>query len=192
MNKKLIIFTGPSGVGKGTIEKLLFKNKDLKLKFSRSATTRKPRIGEKDGIDYFFLDHKTFEDKIANNEFIEWNKHFDNYYGTLHSEIDGILRSGYNAFLEIETTGALNILDFYIKRNKLDNIISIFVMPPSLEELKSRIINRGTENEEQINKRLKKAENEIKIADKFKHKVINENLEQVTEEIKNILNQGLN
>lgn len=191
VNNKLVIFTGPSGVGKGTIEKFLFNNEELKLRLSRSVTTRKPREGEVNGVDYFFISKKEFQTKIAKNELIEWNQHFDNFYGTLYEEVENILDSGYNPFLEIETMGALNVLEYYKNNNLLDKVISIFLLPPSLEELKERITKRGTESPEQILSRLNKAEEEIAYISSFDHVVINQDIEKTAAKITLILAKRL-
>ncbi|VEU59525.1 guanylate kinase [Mesomycoplasma neurolyticum] len=186
-NKKLIILTGPSGVGKGSLEKILFTFPELKLKLSCSATTRKPRIGEKEGFHYYFISKEEFEEKIKNNEFIEWNLHFDNYYGTLYSEITKIQNEGSIPILEIETYGALNIFEHFVKQNKQKDLISIFIMPPSIKELRKRIKERGTEISEQIEKRIKKAKEELKQKNSFSYVVINDNLQVAAKKIKDII-----
>lgn len=183
MKNKLIVFTGPSGVGKSTIEKHLFNDPELKLKLSCSATTRKPRNGEKNGQHYFFISHDEFNKKIENDEFVEWNAHFSNKYGTLKSEIKKISDDGYYPFLELETFGARNVMNRYGE----DNIISIFVAPPSIEELKSRIVNRGTESDEQIQERMAKVEEEMSQRRHFQHIVINNNVKQTANEIRKII-----
>ncbi|WGI36539.1 guanylate kinase [Mesomycoplasma lagogenitalium] len=190
MNKnKLIILAGPSGVGKGTVENILFADEKLKniLKLSCSATTRKARQNETDGIHYYFISEEDFLKKIENNEFIEWNKHFNNYYGTLYSEIKKINKEGYLPLLEIETVGALNIMKYYNDKNKKNAVISIFLAPPSLDELKTRIKNRGTENQDEIDIRIRKAEEEIAEMDKFIHKIVNDTPEKAAQKIKEII-----
>lgn len=192
MKNKVIILVGPSGVGKGSIEKELFKDPSLKLILSCSMTTRKPREQEIEGKHYFFVDEKTFLQKIENKEFIEWNKHFNNYYGTLKSEIDKILLEKNNPILEIETNGAMNVIEFYKQNNQLDNLISIFIKPPSLNELKQRIQNRGTETQEQIDQRLIKAEEEFKLEGIFDYSVINDTVENAVEKIAKIIKLHIN
>ncbi|MBN3534431.1 guanylate kinase [Mycoplasma procyoni] len=187
MANKLVILAGPSGVGKGTIEKILFDDKQLNLKFSVSATTRKIREGEKDGIHYYFITKEDFQKRIDNQEFIEWNEHFNNRYGTLQSEIVNIHNAGFLPFLEVETIGALNVMQYYKDRNMEDSVISIFLAPPSMEELKRRILNRGTEDIEEIYIRIAKAEQEMMEIEKFKYVVINETPEQAAKEIKEII-----
>ncbi|WP_036461373.1 guanylate kinase [Mycoplasma simbae] len=188
--KPIIIFVGPSGVGKGTIEQILFKNEDLKLKLSVSATTRSPRSGEIDGQHYFFITKQDFQERIDRNELLEYNFHFDNFYGTLTTEIDRIHNSGYVPFLEIETKGAKKILQNKDATSKY-NIITVFILPPSFEELKSRIIGRNTETEESIAKRMQKAEEEIAEKDIFKYHVVNDDAIRASEEIKQLLMKEL-
>ncbi|WP_027122427.1 guanylate kinase [Metamycoplasma spumans] len=187
MNKKLIIFAGPSGVGKGTVEKLLFEDKSLKLKLSVSMTTRKAREGEVDGVHYYFVSKETFDACLADNRLIEYSMHFDNYYGTLYSEITRICEQSKIPFLEIETNGAKQIIDYYKKEGKQDEICSIFLMPPSFKELEKRIGGRNTESDELINKRLNKAHEEIGCSTLFQYVVINNDIEQTANEIKEII-----
>ncbi|MGY6171847.1 guanylate kinase [Candidatus Mycoplasma pogonae] len=188
---KIIIFSGPSGVGKGTIEKFLFKNKDLRLRLSRSLTTRNPREGEEDGVHYFFISKEEFQNKIANKELVEWSEHFGNYYGTLNSEVETILLANHNPFLEIETWGAIQVLEYYTKMGKIDEVISIFLLPPSLEELEERIRKRGTENEEQIHLRLLKAQEELTHIRHFKYFIVNQAIEKAAQEIATIIKKEL-
>ncbi|TPD99584.1 guanylate kinase [Metamycoplasma equirhinis] len=190
MPKKLIIFTGPSGVGKGTVEKVLFDNPKLKLKLSVSMTTRSPREGEVDGVHYYFVSKETFTACLKEHKLIEYSLHFDNYYGTLYSEIDRICEQGKIPFLEIETNGAKQIIDFYKKNNKENEICSIFLMPPSFNELEKRIEGRNTETPEVIAQRLKKAEEEIKISEIFQHVVINDSVETTAKRISKIINDN--
>ncbi|MGP1451798.1 MAG: guanylate kinase [Metamycoplasmataceae bacterium] len=185
-SKPIIIFTGPSGVGKGTIEQLLFTYPELKLMFSCSATTRKPRTGEINGEHYHFISKEEFLKKIDNNEFLEYSFHFDNYYGTLYSEIDKIHAKNGVPFLEIETNGAKQILQ-KISNNKDYNLITIFVLPPSIDELEKRIIKRNSESEESLKKRIEKAQNELKEAHLFRYRVISDDVERSALEVKSII-----
>lgn len=180
---KLIIFVGPSGVGKATIEHLLFKQKGLDLEFSISATTRGPRPSEVNGKDYYFISKDEFTKKISNHDFLEWSNHFNLYYGTLKSEIDRITNSKKHAFLEIETNGAIEIF------NKVDkkNIVSIFIMPPSMDDLEKRIRKRNTETDLEILMRLKKAQREVKLSNLFNYVVVNKDVEETVKEIKKII-----
>ncbi|QJG66886.1 guanylate kinase [Mycoplasma phocoenae] len=191
-DKKIIIFTGPSGVGKGTVEKHLFKDIALKLKLSVSATTRQPRNGEEDGIHYYFISKEEFEQHIAQNNLLEYSHHFNNYYGTLFSELDRISSEGYIPFLEVETNGALQILNNYKENNIEGKIISIFVMPPSYKELKRRITERGSETPETIELRMEKAFDEIMHASFFQYTVINETVEDAYKQIKAIIEKEFN
>lgn len=186
-DRKLIIFTGPSGVGKGTIEKRLFENKDLKLKLSVSVTTRHPREGEIDGVHYYFVSQDTFDACLADNKLIEYSLHFDNYYGTLYSEIDRIIAQKRIPFLEIETNGAAQIISKYKAHKKEDEIVSIFLMPPSFKELEHRIIGRNTESKSVIEKRLAKAKEEIGQSNLFEYIVINNDVDQTVSEIEAII-----
>lgn len=185
--RKLIIFTGPSGVGKGTIEKALFENKDLKLKLSVSVTTRRPREGEIDGVHYYFVSQETFDACLADNKLIEYSLHFDNYYGTLYSEIARISEQGMIPVLEIETNGTTQVVQYYKSKKKADEIVSIFIMPPSFKELENRIIGRNTESPEIIKKRLAKAREEIGQSSFFEYIVVNNNIDQTVKEVTDII-----
>ena len=148
--KKLIIITGPSGVGKGTVVKeLLDRNKDIWL--SISATTRNPRVGEKDGLNYYFISEERFKDMIDKKEFLEWAQFAGNYYGTPLSTVNEKIEKGFIVLLEIEVEGAKQI------KEKFPEALSIFLLPPSKAELEKRIRNRGTEKEEAIERRLSRA-----------------------------------
>lgn len=186
MKNKLILFTGPSAVGKATIEHYLFKDKELKLELSVSATTRAPRINERDGVHYYFISDEEFDKKIENDEFIEWNKHFSNKYGTLKSEITRIQNEGKTPFIEVEVIGAKNIIEKFGG----DDIISIFIAPPSIEKLKERILGRGTESEDQVNERLARVEEELTYKEIFDHVVYNDVIEDAVNEVKNIIKEG--
>lgn len=184
---KVIIITGPSGVGKGTIEKELFADPTLNLTFSISATTRDRREKEMDGIHYFFINKNQFEQKIENNEFLEYSKHFDNYYGTLKSEIDQKLSQNKNVLVEVETTGAINIIGQYKQNQIEDQLVTIFIVPPSLQELKKRILNRNSENRRSLRKRLKKAKKELEYKKYFNHVIKNDNIKEAIAQVKEIL-----
>lgn len=186
---KLIILVAPSGSGKTTIARRLLQD-FLKIKFSVSATTRKPRADEKHGEDYFFLSPEVFENKIAANEFLEWEEFYNgNRYGTLRSEVDKLMESGYFPLLDIEVKGALNVKQIYGARS-----VSIFIQPPSIEELKKRLINRGTEDDASLQTRLERAEHELTFANRFDYVVVNDDLEvaykQVTTIIKTFITEN--
>lgn len=178
----LIVYSGPSGVGKGTILAELLKVKSLKLCFSVSMTTRKPRPGEIDGKDYFFVTKKRFEKAIENKELVEWAEYVDHYYGTPKSYIEEMRNKGYNIILDIETKGAKQV----IKKYK-DDVISIYIVPPSIEELERRLYERGTETKEVINKRIAKTKRQLKDTSVFKYKVVNDDLKTAIKDVKNII-----
>ncbi|AAZ53527.1 guanylate kinase [Mesomycoplasma hyopneumoniae] len=188
---KLIILSGPSGVGKGTIESLLLKNKNLLIKLAISATTREKRRDEINGVNYFFLTVQEFKEKIENDEFIEWSCHFNNYYGTLKSQIKFIQSQNFIPLLEIDTTGAKNIIENYKNKGELSQLLTIFILPPSIESLKNRIQKRLTETNIQINQRLEKAKAEIKVKNLFKFQVVNDNLEKCVAQIEKIISKEI-
>jgi len=178
---KLIIITGPSGVGKGTIIKKII-NRDKRFWVSISATTRKPRAGEIDGENYYFLSKSRFEEMIDKELLIEWAKFADNYYGTLLKPVLEKINKGFQVILEIEVNGAEQI------RKKFPDALSIFLMPPSKNELEKRIRNRGTENEESIVKRLERASFEIDSAKEFDHVITNLDVDETVKKILEVIN----
>ena len=181
--KKLIIITGPSGVGKGTVVKeLLDRNKDIWL--SISATTRNPRIGEKDGENYYFLSDEKFKDMIDKKEFLEWAKFAGNYYGTPLSTVNEKIEKGFIVLLEIEVEGAKQI------KEKFPEALSIFLLPPSKAELEKRIRNRGTEKEESIDRRLSRADYEIASSDEFDFVLTNHDVDESVKEVFKIIKYG--
>ena len=178
--KKLIIITGPSGVGKGTVvKKLLDKDKDIWL--SVSATTRSPRIGEKNGENYYFISDQKFIDMIHKKEFLEWAQFAGNYYGTPLSSVNEKIERGFIVLLEIEVEGAKQI------KEKFPEALSIFLLPPSKEELEKRIRNRGTEKEDAINKRLSRANFEIASSDKFDFVLTNHDVNETVKGVFKII-----
>ena len=183
MNNKLVVFTGPSAVGKATIEKGLFSDPSLKLQLSVSATTRKPRKGEIDGVHYHFITNEKFIEKIKSNEFIEWNEHFSNKYGTLKSEIKRISDLGHIPFIEVEVIGAKNIISDFND----EDITTIFIVPPSIENLRERMTERGTETSKQIEERLARVKEELTYKDMFQHVIVNDDVEKATNEVKEII-----
>lgn len=173
MQGKLIILSAPSGAGKTTILKHLLAQ-GLNLEFSISACSRTKRENEVDGKDYYFITAEEFKQKIANNEFLEWEEVYkDNFYGTLKSEVERKRNEGKNVIFDIDVMGGINIKNMYGS-----DALSIFIMPPSIEELKNRLMYRSTDSIENINKRVAKAEIEIKVADKFDKIIINDKLEE--------------
>jgi len=184
---KIVVFSGPSGVGKATIEKELFANKDLKLRLSCSATTREKREGEVDGIHYYFISEKEFDKKIIAREFVEWNEHFSNKYGTLKAELKRIFSHGEIPFIEVEPVGAKNIFDKFDKKD----IISFFITPPSIEELKQRIVSRGTESGDQIDERMRRVQSELEYKKLFDHIITNDSVKSAVAKITKILKEEI-
>ncbi|MBQ3642900.1 guanylate kinase [bacterium] len=182
MKGHLYIVAGCSGVGKGTLLKLfLEKNPDVKL--SVSATTRKPREGEQEGINYFFTNIDDFKKSIENNEFLEWAEFSGNYYGTKKSYVEKKLNEGKDVILEIEVQGAKQV------KEKMPEAVSIFIMPPSMEALEQRLRGRHTEDEEAIQRRLHQVNREIEAGKNFDYKVINDNIEDALEKLQEIFNK---
>lgn len=180
---KLIILVAPSGSGKTTIAHRLLRDFP-KIKFSVSATTRSPRKGEEYGKDYFFLSRKEFDKKIKENGFLEWEEFYNgSRYGTLRSEVDKLIESGYFPLLDIEVKGALNVKRIYGAES-----VSIFIQPPSIEELKARLINRGTEDNASLETRLERAEKELRYANEFDYVVTNDDLEIAYKQVATIVN----
>lgn len=178
----LVLYTGSSGVGKGTIMQELLKRDD-NIRLSVSNTTRLPRKGEIDGVHYNFVTKEQFENLISEDGYLEYAKYCDNYYGTPKKQVEDMLEQGFNVFLEIEVQGGLQIMEKY------PDVLSIFILPPSVEILEKRLRNRGTENEETIAKRLAEAKNEIAIKDKYKYNVVNDDLDKAVEEVLDILHK---
>lgn len=162
----LIVISGFSGVGKGTVIQLVLDALSA-LKFSISCTTRKPRAGEENGVNYYFLTEEEFEEKIAQNAFIEYTKTFTNYYGTLKSEIDEPVSKGIDVLLELNVVGARNIKKLY------PDCVTVFVQPPSIDALKARLIGRGSETAESLERRLKEIEIESQDIKNYDYVVTN-------------------
>ena len=172
MAGKLIIFSAPSGSGKSTIINYLLQQ-SLRLRFSISATSRAPRGTEKNGVEYYFLTPEAFKARIAKGDFLEYEEVYtDKFYGTLKSEVERILNEGDNVIFDVDVVGGCNIKRFYG-----DRALSVFIQPPSIEELRKRLVRRGTDTPEVIESRIAKAEYELSFADKFDTVVINDNLE---------------
>ena len=182
LNRKglLLVVSGPSGAGKGTICKALL-NKNDKIKLSVSATTRKPRTGEVHGVNYFFLEKEEFTTMIENGEFLEYAQIYDNFYGTPKAAIIECLEKGQDVILEIEMQGAKQIKEVYPEG------VFIFVLPPSLEELKSRIVGRGTETAEEIEKRFSCAFEEINQIVNYDYFIVNEDVDKSVNDIEAII-----
>lgn len=176
----LVVISGPSGAGKGTLVKVL-REQDENIRLSVSATTRRPRDGEIDGESYFYKSVDEFKDMIKNDELVEWVEYCDNFYGTPRKYIDECIEKGLDVILEIEVEGAQNI------KNKFPECVLVFILPPSLDELKKRITGRGTEENSVIEKRLLKAKKEIGLVNKYDYIIINNDIENAVHEIKSIL-----
>lgn len=176
----LYVLSGPSGVGKGTVRKALFE-KDTHLQYSISMTTRKPREGEVDGIDYFFKSHDEFERLIRENKLLEWAEYVGNYYGTPIEYVEQTLEEGQDVFLEIEVQGAMQV------KSVFPEAVFIFLIPPSLEELKNRILGRGTETEDLVNNRLSAAKVEIEMMNAYDYVVVNDQLNKTVERVEAIV-----
>mgnify|MGYP001035528882 FL=1 len=184
MKGLLIVLSGPSGVGKGTVRKILMEDKSLNLAYSISMTTRKPRVGEVDGEDYFFVSQAEFDKAIDNDELLEHARFVNNSYGTPKTYVEKLRNEGKNVLLEIETNGARAVME----KTKGDNLfLSIFLLPPSLEELEKRIRGRRTEEEEIVQERLSKARSEISLQDLYDFKVVDITPEQAAKEISDII-----
>jgi guanylate kinase len=166
---RLIVFSAPSGCGKGTMLAEILKDENYCV--SVSATTRSPREGEVDGVNYYFMSKGDFLQRVADSEFLEYAEYCDNYYGTLMSEVDGKLNEGKNVILEIEVQGALKI------REKRPDALMIFILPPSVSELRRRLKKRGTETDEVIEQRVSQAAREIEVASKYDYAIVNDALE---------------
>lgn len=177
----LVVLSGPSGVGKGTVRKSLFEREDHNLVYSISMTTRKPREGEVDGKDYFFVSREEFEKRIEDDKFLEYAEFVGNYYGTPVDEVNKQIELGNEVVLEIEVQGALQV------REKVKNAIFVFIAPPSLDALYSRLKGRGTESEEVIKQRIEKAKKEINLAYKYDYIVINDTVENAADRIMAII-----
>ncbi len=176
----LFIVSAPSGTGKTTIIKRILKEFP-DFVFSVSATTRKKRENEKNGKDYFFLTEEEFKEKIENNEFAEWEKFYDYYYGTFKKYLDDNLENGKSVLLEIDVKGALKL-----KENYPESVL-IFIVPPSFDELVNRLKNRRTEDEIDFQKRIERAEFELRHKDKFDYFVHNEEIEKAVTDIKSLI-----
>jgi guanylate kinase len=180
---KIIVFAAPSGTGKSTIAKRVLASLP-NVQFSVSATTRAMREGEQDGREYFFLSHEMFAKKINDGDFIEYNQHFDNYYGTLKSEVDRNLNAGKNVLLDLDVNGAMNVKRLYGAQALL-----LFIKPPSLDALRERLTTRNTESDAMLQKRLERAEYELSFSEAFDRVVTNDALDHAVQEVAEILTE---
>lgn len=184
---KLIIFSAPSGSGKSTIISYLLKQ-NLNLAFSISATSRPPRGTERHGVEYFFLSPDEFRQRIAGGEFLEYEEVYkDRFYGTLKSQVDKQLAAGQNVIFDVDVVGGCNIKRFYGER-----ALSVFIQPPSVDELRKRLVERGTDAPEVIESRVAKARFELGYADRFDVRIVNDNLEQAEAEALRVVSEFIN
>ena len=188
MKGKLIIVSAPSGSGKSTIVRwLMEQHPELKLYFSVSCTSRQPRGTEQDGVDYFFLQPDEFRQKIANGEFLEYEEVYtDRFYGTLKAQVERQREAGQNVVFDVDVKGGVNIKRYYG-----DEAMSLFIQPPSVEELRRRLEGRATDTPEAIQQRLDKSEYELTFAPKFDHIVVNDDLETAKQEALRLLKDFL-
>lgn len=177
----LVVLSGPSGTGKGTVCGVVRNHLGDAVRYSISATTRKPRTGEEHGREYFFFSKEEFEALRDQNGFLEWAQVYDNYYGTPRAFVEEVLASGKDCILEIDPQGALQV------RKATDEAVLVFIAPPSLEELRNRLTGRGTESAQEVEKRLSCAESELAYRDKYDYIIINDDVETAAAKMEAIL-----
>ena len=177
----LIVFSGPSGVGKGTVRQEIFSTPDHKFEYSVSMTTRQKRPGEVDGVDYFFRTREEFEELIKNGQMLEYAEYVGNYYGTPLTYVNETLDKGIDVFLEIEVQGALQV------KKKVPDGVFVFLTPPDLDELKDRLVGRGTDSEEVIRQRIERAKEEIALMREYDYAVVNDEVPLAAERVKRII-----
>ena len=177
----LIVLSGPSGVGKGTVRAAIFSKGEQKFVYSISATTRQPRTGETDGVDYFFKTREEFEQMIQNKQLLEYAEYVGNYYGTPLEYVENTLEQGKDVFLEIDVQGAIQV------RELMPDGVFIFLTPPDLNELESRIVNRGTDSDEVIAKRMKTAREELELMKYYDYSVVNDTVNNAVQKIEAII-----
>lgn len=177
----LIVLSGPSGVGKGTVRKRIFDDPHTSYKYSISMTTRQMREGEQDGVDYFFKTREEFEKLIEADEFIEYAEYVGNYYGTPVQYVKDTMDAGHDVFLEIEVEGAKQV------RKKFPDALFIFLAPPSLDHLTERLIGRGTESKEKIESRVKEAKKEVEMMNLYDYVVVNDEVDLAKDRIQSIV-----
>ena len=187
MRKKglLVVISGPSGVGKGTVRDKFVDDPELNLAYSISMTSRERRKGEKDGVDYYFVSRDRFEEAINNGELLEWTEFVGNYYGTPVEAVENLRNMGKNVLLEIEVDGAMKV------KEKCPDVLTIFIIPPSMEELENRIRGRRSEPEEIVQQRLAKANREMNMIGQYKYVVCNEDAEEAAEIISVIIKRHM-
>ena len=179
----LIILSGPSGVGKGTVRRYIMDNYDIDFTYSISMTTRAPREKEVDGVDYYFVSREEFQRNIDEGNFLEWEEFVGNRYGTPKSKVEELRNEGKNVFLEIEINGANSVMS----KVHDDRVISFFLMPPNIKALENRIRLRKTEDESLIQARLKKGQKEMTMTENYDHVIINDRIERAAQEIVDLI-----
>lgn len=179
----LIILSGPSGVGKGTVRREIMKDESLNLVYSISMTTRSPRNMEADGVDYYFVSKEEFQKRIDQDDFLEWCEFVGNRYGTPRSIVEKLRDEGKNVFLEIETNGANQVMS----KIQDNNVVSIFLVPPSLKSLEERIRKRKSETDKVILERLNKGRREMELKDNYDYVVVNDRVDKAAKEIVKII-----
>ena len=177
----LIVFSGPSGVGKGTVRQEIFSTPDHKFEYSVSMTTRAQRPGEVDGKDYFFRSREEFEELIRNGQMLEYAEYVGNYYGTPLTYVNETLDKGIDVFLEIEVQGALQV------KEKVPDAVFIFLTPPDLNELQERLVGRGTDSEEVIAQRIERAREEIALMSEYDYAIVNDEVPLAAERVKRVI-----
>ena len=177
----LIVFSGPSGVGKGTVRQEIFSKPDHKFEYSVSMTTRAQRPGEVDGKDYFFRSREEFEELIRNGQMLEYAEYVGNYYGTPLTYVNETLDKGIDVFLEIEVQGALQV------KKKVPDAVFIFLTPPDLNELQERLVGRGTDSEEVIAQRIERAREEIALMSEYDYAIVNDEVPLAAERVKRVI-----
>ncbi|HBY90965.1 MAG TPA: guanylate kinase [Streptococcus sp.] len=177
----LIVFSGPSGVGKGTVRQEIFSTPDHKFEYSVSMTTRARRPGEVDGKDYFFRSREEFEELIRNGQMLEYAEYVGNYYGTPLTYVNETLDKGIDVFLEIEVQGALQV------KKKVPDAVFIFLTPPDLNELQERLVGRGTDSEEVIAQRIERAREEIALMSEYDYAIVNDEVALAAERVKRVI-----
>ena len=177
----LLIISGPSGTGKGTLVKMLMEN-DPSFRFSCSVTTRKPRVGEIEGVHYYFVSDEEYEQMVVNGEFLEHATVHGHHYGTLRKPVEDMMKQGYNVLLDIDPQGAISVME------NADDYVSVFILPPSFEDLRVRLHTRNTDDPVEIERRLNNARGEVKKVERYQYALINDNLELAFSQLQHIVN----
>lgn len=182
VDPKLFVISGPSGAGKGTLVARV-RERIPSLGLTVSATTRGPRAGERDGVNYYFMSDDEFTRRVEEGDFLEWAQVHDHRYGTLMSEVDRNLKTGHSLILEIDVQGAFNV------KRRFPEAVLIFIEPPSLDVLRARLIGRGSETDESLELRLRDAQHEMTLADRYDARIVNDDLDRATDELVATLNR---